>query len=213
MGPLHPPSADSPPLHSPLPGPPRALPRPVPPPPGRAAPPRSLPSPVPGTAMAAPVPDVAPVRDAASASSAGPWSLRHLHLDLRVSFAAAGAGRLQGRARLELRCERDGAGAELRLDAHPALAVSRAALLPPPGGPGDAAGQELPVESRPFASYGSALHIALPQAPRAGQLLTLLIDYEAGEGPGVSDGTPGNTGPQGEWEDTGGHRHRGEQAG
>ncbi|XP_064589377.1 aminopeptidase B [Zonotrichia leucophrys gambelii] len=142
--------------------------------------------------MAAPVPDVvavrarAPVRDAASASSAGPWSLRHLHLDLRVSFAAAGAGRLQGRARLELRCEQDGAGgAELRLDAHPALAVSRAALLPPPGGPGDAAGQALPVESRPFTSYGSALHITLPQAPRAGQLLTLVIDYEAGEGPGV----------------------------
>uniref|UniRef100_A0A8C5JEZ8 Aminopeptidase B n=1 Tax=Junco hyemalis TaxID=40217 RepID=A0A8C5JEZ8_JUNHY len=146
----------------------------------------------PGAAMAAPVPDAAavraraPVRDAASASSAGPWSLLHLHLDLRVSFAAAGAGRLQGRARLELRCERDGAGgAELRLDAHPALAVSRAALLPPPGGPGDAAGQTLPVESRPFASYGSALHITLPQAPRAGQLLTLVIDYEAGEGPGV----------------------------
>lgn len=154
--------------------------------------------------MAAPAQDVgavrarAPVRDAASASSAGPWSLRHLHLDLRVSFAAAGPGRLQGRARLELRCERDGAGgAELRLDAHPALAVSRAALLPPPGGPGDAAGQALPVESRPFTSYGSALHIALPQAPRAGQLLTLLIDYEVGEGPGVSAGTPGDTGPGG----------------
>ncbi|XP_048183874.1 aminopeptidase B [Corvus hawaiiensis] len=134
---------------------------------------------------AAPVRDRAPVRDAASASSAGPWSLRHLHLDLRVSFAAAGAGRLRGRARLELRCERDAGGPELRLDAHPALAVSRAALLPPPGGPGDPAGQALPVESRPFASYGSALHITLPQAPRAGQLLTLLIDYEAGEGPGV----------------------------
>ncbi|NXF09304.1 AMPB Aminopeptidase, partial [Smithornis capensis] len=95
--------------------------------------------------------------------------------------------------RLELRCERDGAGAELRLDAHPALSVSRAALLPPPGGPGDAAGQALPVESRPFASYGSALHIGLPQPPRAGQLLTLLIDYEAGEGPGVCWLTPEQT--------------------
>ncbi|XP_027753932.1 aminopeptidase B [Empidonax traillii] len=136
--------------------------------------------------MAAAVRDGPAVRDAASASSAGPWSLRHLQLELRVSFAAAGAGRLRGRARLELRCERDGgAGAELRLDAHPTLSVSRAALLPPPGGPGDPAGQELPVESRPFASYGSALHITLPQPPRAGQLITLLIDYEAGEGPGV----------------------------
>ncbi|KAM6233037.1 aminopeptidase B [Spheniscus humboldti] len=123
-------------------------------------------------------------RDAASACSAGAWSLRHLHLSLRVAFAAAGAGRLRGTARLELRCAREGAG-PLRLDAHPSLAVRRAALLPPPGAPGDPAGQPLPVESRPFASYGSALHVALPQPPRAGQLLTLEIDYEAGEGPGV----------------------------
>lgn len=147
--------------------------------------------------------------DPASASSAGPWSLRHLHLDLSVSFAAAGAGRVRGRARLELRCERDGAGsAELRLDGHPTLAVSRAALLPPPGGPEDAAGQALPVENRPFTSYGSALHITLPQAPRAGQLITLLIDYEAGEGPGVSGGT---SDLGGKWGDTGGHRALDEQ--
>ncbi|KAJ7426647.1 Aminopeptidase B [Willisornis vidua] len=136
--------------------------------------------------MAAAVRDTAPLRDAATASSAGSWSLRHLHLELCVSFSAgAGAGRLRGRARLELRCERDDAGLELRLDTHPALCVSRASLLPPPGGPGDTAGQALPLESRPFSSYGSALHITLPQHPRAGQLLTLLIDYEAGEGPGV----------------------------
>ncbi|KAK2526428.1 Rnpep [Columba guinea] len=130
----------------------------------------------------------APVGDAASASSAGAWELRHLHLQLRVAFAAAGAGRLRGAARLELRCARDGAG-PLRLDAHPTLRVRRAALLPPPGErgdpPGDPPGDPLPVQSRPFASYGSALHIALPQPPRAGQLLTLHIDYEAGEGPGV----------------------------
>ncbi|XP_059686976.1 aminopeptidase B [Gavia stellata] len=123
-------------------------------------------------------------RDAASASSAGAWALRHLHLSLRVTFAAAGAGRLRGTARLELRCAREGAG-PLRLDAHPSLTVRRVALLPPPGAPGTPGGQPLPAESRPFASYGSALHIALPQPPRAGQLLTLEVDYEAGDGPGV----------------------------
>ncbi|KAM7082389.1 LOW QUALITY PROTEIN: aminopeptidase B-like [Ciconia maguari] len=125
----------------------------------------------------------AAVRDAASASSAGRVGAAHLHLSLRVEFAAAGAGRLRG-PRLELRCAREGRG-PLRLDAHPSLAVRRAALLPPPGAPGPPGGQALPVESRPFAGYGSALWVALPRPPRAGQLLTLEIDYEAGEGPGV----------------------------
>ncbi|XP_069626712.1 aminopeptidase B isoform X1 [Haliaeetus albicilla] len=129
----------------------------------------------------------AAIRDAASASSAGAWELRHLHLSLRVAFAAAGAGRLRGTARLELRCARAG---PLRLDAHPSLAVHRAALLPPPGTP---PGEPLPVESRPFASYGSALHVALPGPLSAGQLLTLEIDYEAGEGPGVCWLTPEQT--------------------
>uniref|UniRef100_A0A8C5TKP1 Arginyl aminopeptidase n=1 Tax=Malurus cyaneus samueli TaxID=2593467 RepID=A0A8C5TKP1_9PASS len=108
-----------------------------------------------------------PGADVASASSAArgrcgtcTWSC--------ASPSRRRARRLRGRARWSC-AARAGAAAELRLDAHPSLAVSRAALLPP----------------RPFASYGSALHIALPQPPRAGQLLTLLIDYEAGEGPGV----------------------------
>ncbi|XP_049687970.1 aminopeptidase B isoform X3 [Accipiter gentilis] len=132
-------------------------------------------------------------RDAASASSVGAWELRHLHLSLRVAFAAAGAGRLRGTARLELRCARAGAG-PLRLDAHPSLAVHRAALLPPPGTPpGTPPGEPLPVESRPFASYGRALHVALPGPLSAGQLLTLEIDYEAGEGPGVCWLTPEQT--------------------
>ncbi|XP_053943947.1 aminopeptidase B [Cuculus canorus] len=130
----------------------------------------------------------APVRDAASASDAGAWEPQHVHLGLRVSFAA-GAGRVRGAARLALRCAREGA-AELRLDAHPSLAVRRAALLPPGGNP---PGETLPVRCCPFASYGSALHIDLPRPARAGERLDVLIEYEAGDGPGVCWLTPEQT--------------------
>ncbi|XP_062480919.1 aminopeptidase B isoform X1 [Pezoporus occidentalis] len=125
------------------------------------------------------------VGDAASASSAGSWCLRHLHLSLRVAFA--GAGRLRGSARLELR-RAPGGGAEgeaagvLRLDAHRSLNVLGAALLPGHGEPSPGAPQPLPVRTEPFASFGRALLITVP---RAEQRLSLRIDYEAGEGPGV----------------------------
>ncbi|XP_030321486.1 aminopeptidase B [Calypte anna] len=138
---------------------------------------------------------MAAVRDAASASSADAWCVRHLHLSLRVTFGAAGAGRLRGTARLELRCVREGERA-VRLDAHPGLGLQRATLLGPggdnprdtptrPDTPPESPGQPLRFQTRPFASYGCALHIDLPQPARAGQLLTIEIEYEAGEGPGV----------------------------
>lgn len=147
---------------------------------------------------------VGAARDAATATggSAAPFALRHLHLSLRVGFAAAGAGRLRGAARLELRCVRSGSR-EVVLDAHPALSVLGARLLPPGGAgerEGEGEGQELRFESRPFASYGTALHLALPEEPRPGELLVVRIDYETGEGPGVSGGgrrdvgTPGYVG-------------------
>ncbi|NXK72857.1 AMPB Aminopeptidase, partial [Amazona guildingii] len=66
--------------------------------------------------------------------------------------------------------------------------VRGAALLPPPGTarhgdpPGPDALQPLPARTEPFASFGRALLIPLP---RAEQRLSLQIDYEAGEGPGV----------------------------
>ncbi|KAM8988042.1 LOW QUALITY PROTEIN: aminopeptidase B [Ara ararauna] len=129
--------------------------------------------------------------DAASAGSAGAWTLRHVHLSLRVAFAAGGAGRLRGSARLEL-CARParGGGGErvLRLDTHRSVNVRGAALLPPPGTPrpGDPPGpdalQPLPVRTEPFASFGRALLITVPSAE---QRLSLRIDYEAGGGPGV----------------------------
>ncbi|XP_030328879.1 aminopeptidase B [Strigops habroptila] len=145
--------------------------------------------------------------DTASASSAGAWSLRHVHLSLRVAFpaAGAGAGRLRGSARLELLRARGGAGGQLRLDTHRSVSVRRAALLPPgtppdrdtpptgdlcdgdprDGDPAPDALQPLPVQIQPFASFGQALVITLPSPARDGQRLTLQIDYEAGDGPGV----------------------------
>uniref|UniRef100_A0A8B9TLR3 Aminopeptidase B n=1 Tax=Anas platyrhynchos TaxID=8839 RepID=A0A8B9TLR3_ANAPL len=143
-----------------------------------------------------------PARDTATATggaAAAPFSLLHLHLELGVAFGSGGgAGRLRGAARLELRCVRPG-GRALVLDSHPTLEVRGATLLPPPCPPGaesdaDAGGgQELSFETLPFASYGSALRIALPREPRPGDLLALRIDYEAGEGPGVCWLTPEQT--------------------
>ncbi|XP_040391446.1 aminopeptidase B isoform X1 [Cygnus olor] len=141
-----------------------------------------------------------PARDTATATggaAAAPFSLLHLHLELGVAFGSGGgAGRLRGAARLELRCLRPG-GRALVLDSHPTLEVRGATLLPaPPGAESEAdggGGRELPFESLPFASYGSALSLALPREPRPGQLLAVRIDYEAGEGPGVCWLTPEQT--------------------
>ncbi|NXA54288.1 AMPB Aminopeptidase, partial [Nothocercus julius] len=44
-----------------------------------------------------------------------------------------------------------------------------------------------------FASYGSALRIALPEPLRGGQSVDIEIDYEAGDGPGVCWLTPEQT--------------------
>uniref|UniRef100_A0A8C6JL31 Aminopeptidase B n=1 Tax=Melopsittacus undulatus TaxID=13146 RepID=A0A8C6JL31_MELUD len=129
--------------------------------------------------------------DAASAGSAGAWSLRHLHLSLRVTFPAGGAraGRLRGSARLELRRAPGGAGGDagvLRLDTHRSVRVLGAALLPPPSGdagtPPPPPPAALPVRTEPFASFGCALLVPVPPDE---QRLSLQIDYEAGEGPGV----------------------------
>lgn len=121
------------------------------------------------------------LQDVASACSADSFELLHLHLALRAAFAPPGPGRLEGCARLELRCARDGA-AEVVLDAHPSLAV-RGAALARDGRPDL---QPLRVQSRPFARYGSALHLALPEPLRAGERLALEVSYSTGDGPGVS---------------------------
>lgn len=134
-------------------------------------------------------------RDPASACSAESFQLRHLHLELRVEFGAGGGsgGSLRGCARLHLTCLLDGAQS-LVLDTHPTLQVESAALAPAPpqtpcgGGEGEGEGELRPVtfHTRPFASYGSALHLALPEPLACGDKVLLEVAYRAGEGPGVS---------------------------
>ncbi|XP_077191185.1 aminopeptidase B isoform X2 [Paroedura picta] len=129
-------------------------------------------------------------RDAASACSADAFRLRHLHLALRVAFEPPGSGLLQGSVRLQLTCLRDRA-AELVLDSHPSVHVESVGLASPgsPGGdrpePAETL-RPLPFQSRPFARYGSALHIALPDPPAAGDTVAVEIAYRAGGGPGIS---------------------------
>ncbi|XP_020638031.3 aminopeptidase B [Pogona vitticeps] len=140
-------------------------------------------------------------RDAASACSAASFQLRHLHLELRVDFGPAGSGHLQGSARLELTCLQDHAR-ELVLDSHPSLEVESAGLAPVPPGNGCSHGEgreaasslrPLAFQSRPFASYGSALHLTLPEPLTAGDTVVVEVAYRAGEGPGVCWLTPEQT--------------------
>uniref|UniRef100_A0A8D0GQR8 Aminopeptidase B n=1 Tax=Sphenodon punctatus TaxID=8508 RepID=A0A8D0GQR8_SPHPU len=136
----------------------------------------------------------APVPDVASASSAESFEVLHLHLALRVEFGPP--RHVEGSVRLELRCRRDGV-AEVRLDSHPTLQVQSVGLelSESRSGAGGSPPQlrPLPFESCPFASYGSALHITLPEPLRGGETLALEIAYRTGEGPGVSWLTPEQT--------------------
>lgn len=118
--------------------------------------------------------------DVASASSFRDFQLLHVHLDLRADF---GSRTLSGSAALDLRCLAPAGAAELRLDSHPSLEVTAAALRREPSGP------EEPVRfhARPFARYGSALCLSFPQPRPAGERFQVLLTYRVvGAGPGVS---------------------------
>ncbi|XP_028590491.2 aminopeptidase B isoform X2 [Podarcis muralis] len=134
---------------------------------------------------------MAAARDAASACSADSFQLRHLHLALSAHFGPAGSGHLQGCVRLELTCLRDRAS-EVVLDSHPSVEVEGAGLAPPGSrcgegqGPQPGALRPLAFQSRPFASYGSALHVTLPEPLTCGDTVVLEIAYRAGAGPGIS---------------------------
>ncbi|KAM5205355.1 aminopeptidase B isoform 1-T1 [Hipposideros larvatus] len=117
--------------------------------------------------------------DVASASSFRDFQLLHVHLDLRADF---GSRTLSGSAALDLRCLAPAGAAELRLDSHPSLEVTAAALRREPSGP------EEPVRfhARPFARYGSALCLSFPQPRPAGERFQVLLTYRVvGAGPGV----------------------------
>lgn len=119
--------------------------------------------------------------DVASASSFRDFEVLHLHLDLRAEFASR---TLSGSAVLDLRCLVPAGAAELRLDSHPSLEVTAAALRR-----GALPGPEEPVRyhTRPFARYGCALCLSFPRPLPEGERFQVLLTYRVGDaGPGVS---------------------------
>ncbi|XP_068842113.1 aminopeptidase B [Capricornis sumatraensis] len=133
----------------------------------------------------------AQAEDVASASSFRSFELLHLHLDLRAEFGPPGPGPgsrgLSGSVVLDLRCRAPGGAAELRLDSHPCVDVTAAALRrgrPEPGRP-EPEPEPMPVCMQPFSHYGQALCLHFPQPCAAGELLQVRITYRVGEGPGV----------------------------
>lgn len=138
----------------------------------------------------------AQAEDVASASSFRSFELLHLHLDLRAEFGPPGPGPgsrgLSGSAVLDLRCRAPGGAAELRLDSHPCVDVTAAALRrgrPEPGRP-EPEPEPVSVCAQPFSHYGQALCLHFPQPCAAGELLQVRITYRVGEGPGVSTRSP-----------------------
>ncbi|XP_066095445.1 aminopeptidase B isoform X2 [Saccopteryx bilineata] len=116
--------------------------------------------------------------DVASASSFRDFEMLHLHLDLRAEFASR---TLSGTAALELRCLVPTGAAELRLDSHPSLEVTAAALRREPSGPEE----PVSLHTRPFTRYGCALCLSFSQPRPAGERFQVLLTYRVGAGPAV----------------------------
>uniref|UniRef100_A0A673UYI5 Aminopeptidase B n=1 Tax=Suricata suricatta TaxID=37032 RepID=A0A673UYI5_SURSU len=127
--------------------------------------------------------------DVASASNFRAFKMLHLHLDLRAEFGPPGPGpgsrNLSGTAVLELRCLVPEGAAELRLDSHPCLEVTAAALRRQAPGSEEQPAEPVPFRTQPFSHYGQALCVALPQPCPAGERFQVLLTYRVGEGPGV----------------------------
>lgn len=132
--------------------------------------------------------------DVASASNFRAFQMLHLHLDLRAEFGPPGPGPgsrgLSGTAVLELRCLVPEGATELRLDSHPCLEVTAAALRRQRPGSKEPPAEPVLFHTQPFSHYGQALCVALPQPCPAGERFQVLLTYRVGEGPGVSS-TPG----------------------
>lgn len=118
-----------------------------------------------------------PPADVASASNFVDFGLRHFHLDLRVNFALK---EMSGWLVLDLLPLVAGART-LVLDAHPSLAVR--AVDCQTGGAREPA--RLAFRLEPFASFGSALQIDLPEAVEVGTPTRVTVRYAATDGPAV----------------------------
>uniref|UniRef100_A0A8C9I233 Arginyl aminopeptidase n=2 Tax=Catarrhini TaxID=9526 RepID=A0A8C9I233_9PRIM len=127
--------------------------------------------------------------DVASASNFRAFELLHLHLDLRAEFGPPGPGvgsrGLSGTAVLDLRCLEPEGAVELRLDSHPCLEVTAAALRRERPGSEEPPAEPVSFYTQPFSHYGQALCVSFPQPCSAAERLQVLLTYRVGEGPGV----------------------------
>uniref|UniRef100_A0A8D2FTM5 Aminopeptidase B n=1 Tax=Theropithecus gelada TaxID=9565 RepID=A0A8D2FTM5_THEGE len=127
--------------------------------------------------------------DVASASNFRAFELLHLHLDLRAEFGPPGPGvgsrGLSGTAVLDLRCLEPEGAVELRLDSHPCLEVTAAALRRERPGSEEPPAEPVSFYTQPFSHYGQALCVSFPQPCSTAERLQVLLTYRVGEGPGV----------------------------
>ncbi|XP_057694385.1 aminopeptidase RNPEPL1 isoform X1 [Corythoichthys intestinalis] len=121
-----------------------------------------------------------PPADAASASNFAHFRLRHFHLDLRLNFALK---EMSGWMVADL-CPLVPGVRTLVLDAHPSLSVR--AVDCRVGGAGREPSR-LAFRLEPFAEFGSALKIDLPEAAAetAGTRLRISVEYAATDGPAI----------------------------
>ncbi|XP_061916780.1 aminopeptidase RNPEPL1 isoform X1 [Entelurus aequoreus] len=135
-----------------------------------------------------------PPVDVASASNFGRFQLRHFHLDLRLNFAMK---EMSGWLVLDLVPLQPGVHT-LVLDSHPSLLIHAIDCKLPASPQEEPASLTYRVD--PFAEYGSALNIALPDAAlKAGTLLQVTVRYTTTDGPAIwwldSELTCGQGGP------------------
>ncbi|XP_037122734.1 aminopeptidase RNPEPL1 isoform X2 [Syngnathus acus] len=118
-----------------------------------------------------------PPADVASAANFADFCLRHFHLDLRVNFALK---EMSGWLVLDLLPLVAGVRT-LVLDAHPSLTV-HAVDCKTSGGREPAS---LAFRLEPFADFGSALKIDLPELVKVGVHMQITIRYAATDGPAM----------------------------
>ncbi|KAK5928784.1 hypothetical protein CgunFtcFv8_010076 [Champsocephalus gunnari] len=135
--------------------------------------------PVPGSRASAggPGPSRRPLVDVASASNFSCFSLKHLHLDLRINFAVK---ELSGWLVLDLVPLQPGLQS-LVLDCHPSLLIQTVDCKVP----GQTGLTSLTYRLDPFSDYGSALNISLPNGLKPGRLIQVTVRYSTTDGPAI----------------------------
>ncbi|KAM9853323.1 LOW QUALITY PROTEIN: aminopeptidase RNPEPL1 [Aulostomus maculatus] len=121
-----------------------------------------------------------PLVDVASASNFRCFTLRHLHLDLRLNFAMK---EMSCWLVLDLVPVQPGVQT-LVLDSHPSLLIHAIDCKVPGVGQQDPVSLTYRVD--PFTDYGSSLNISLPTAAtKPGRLIQITVRYTTTDGPAI----------------------------